>query len=301
MHEKINKSGSVSPHVPPPPPHQSVCLFSKRPGFVVLFAKAVLARRAGTVEELDGVRDDADQGCSAEAAVSVSEVQDAEGEASQDPQSSEAAGEMHGAGDPSQLIAAICAGRQFDDGMQKQLPEPPPGLPGTASDMPKIPAEYGQERDESAWREEPASINDGAGGSLSMGSEKSLVEGGEDGHVDTATTVTDEGGDEERREFDEQRKEQMADLNRHMAKLYIAVLEVKHREKDIAEELGDGEKHVVDVSHDLDASEAERDLEGFASLIGVEELPLCDPRLVGGDFESVRDVFKKAKVLVLAG
>lgn len=33
----------------------------------------------------------------------------------------------------------------------------------------------------------------------------------------------------------------------------------------------------------------------FASL-GVGELPMCDPSTIRGDFESIRDVFKKAKV-----
>lgn len=102
-----------------------------------------------------------------------------------------------------------------------------------------------------------------------------------------------DGKEEENEETEEEREkriEQRADVDRHMAKLYITVLQVKHQEQSRG---GGGEFSRVPTGE----SEEEEGgfLSGFASL-GIGELPMCDPSAVPGDFESVRDVFKKAKV-----
>lgn len=91
-------------------------------------------------------------------------------------------------------------------------------------------------------------------------------------------------------EREERWREQEADLNRHMAKLYITVLQAKCRQRVDAEKSSDAGKAAVGMNSGDDV------FEGFGSLIGQDELPLCDPRVVRGDFESIREVFKKAKV-----
>jgi len=100
-----------------------------------------------------------------------------------------------------------------------------------------------------------------------------------------------EGKEEETEEEREKRTEQRADVDRHMAKLYIMVLQAKHQERSRS---GGGEFSRVPTG-DTDDEKEDGFLSGFASL-GIGELPMCDPSAVPGDFESVRDVFKKAKV-----
>lgn len=102
------------------------------------------------------------------------------------------------------------------------------------------------------------------------------------------------GGQEEEEETEEereQRREQRADVNRHMAKLYITVLQAKYQEQS---RQGGGEFSRVRRHEDGREDDSKLGL-GFASL-DIGELPMCDPSTVPADFESVRDVFKKAKV-----
>ena len=104
------------------------------------------------------------------------------------------------------------------------------------------------------------------------------------------------GSGEEGRET-EQRREQRADVHRHIAKLYIAVLEAKHRERGL---LGTG----VDLDEVRSAQREERKRAGDATdgldfeSLWFGDLPVCDPLAMEGTFESVRNVFKKAKVRV---
>ncbi len=104
-----------------------------------------------------------------------------------------------------------------------------------------------------------------------------------------------DGKEEEKEETEEERekrREQRADVDRHMAKLYITVLQAKHQERSRG---GGGEFSRVPTSEGGEEEEESGFLSGFASL-GIGELPMCNPSAVPGDFESVRDVFKKAKV-----
>lgn len=104
-----------------------------------------------------------------------------------------------------------------------------------------------------------------------------------------------EGGSEEEgisEEEQETRREQRADVSRHMAKLYITVLQAKYQEQG---RQGGGEFSRV-RRPEQDGQEDDSGLcPGFASL-GIGELPMCDPSAVSSSFESVRDVFKRAKV-----
>ncbi|CBJ28687.1 conserved unknown protein [Ectocarpus siliculosus] len=97
----------------------------------------------------------------------------------------------------------------------------------------------------------------------------------------------EEGTEEER----ERRREQRADVDRHMAKLYITVLQAKHLELGRG---GGAGGEFCKVRTREEEEEEEGLVAGFASL-GIGELPMCDPAGVPGDFESVRDVFKRAK------
>ena len=96
--------------------------------------------------------------------------------------------------------------------------------------------------------------------------------------------------EQETEEERERRREQRADVDRHMAKLYITVLQAKHQELSRG---GGGE--FSRVPRDEDEEEGGGFGSGFARL-GVGELPMCDPATVPLDFESARDVFKRAKV-----
>lgn len=99
------------------------------------------------------------------------------------------------------------------------------------------------------------------------------------------------GGGEEETEESETRREQRADVDRHMAKLYITVLQEKHQELS----RGGGEFSRVPRENEDLQEEEDGFGAGFARL-GVGELPMCDPITVPLDFESIRDVFKRAKV-----
>lgn len=102
---------------------------------------------------------------------------------------------------------------------------------------------------------------------------------------------------DEEEEEGEERREQRADVHRHMAKLYINVLQTKHQEHIKREE--DGPFHPEKKGRGLGGAggggRGEEDGLKFGSL-EIGDLPLCDPDEVGDDFESVRDVFKRAKV-----
>lgn len=118
--------------------------------------------------------------------------------------------------------------------------------------------------------------------------------GGEGRETEEASTTNErkreeeEGTEEER----ERRREQRADVDRHMAKLYITVLQAKHLELGRG---GGAGGEFCKVRTREEEEEEEGLVAGFASL-GIGELPMCDPAGVPGDFESVRDVFKRAKV-----
>lgn len=97
----------------------------------------------------------------------------------------------------------------------------------------------------------------------------------------------------------EERREQQAAVHWYVAKLYIDVLQAKHRERGLLRESG------VDIAELRSAQHAQRESTGYAAgelgleSLGFGDLSLCDPLAVEGSFESVRDVFKKAKVRCL--
>lgn len=122
---------------------------------------------------------------------------------------------------------------------------------------------------------------------------------GGDGPIWTGTNAGNEAdgrgeGDDE--EMTEQRREQRADVHRHMAKLYLTVMQTKHEERSLvaAGIDPDAESGGSRPTGGKETGEEARGL-SFASL-ALGDLPNCDPSLVPRDFESVRDVFKRAKV-----
>lgn len=94
----------------------------------------------------------------------------------------------------------------------------------------------------------------------------------------------------------EEWREQQAAVHWHVAKLYIGVLQAKHQERGLLRESG------IDLAELRSAQRAQRESTEYAAeelgleSLGFGDLPLCDPLAVEGSFESVRDVFKKAKV-----
>ncbi|CAM9495753.1 unnamed protein product [Scytosiphon promiscuus] len=146
-------------------------------------------------------------------------------------------------------------------------------------------AQHQQSDGKTAAKEEDEKEDDDGGGRKEKGEDAN--EGAEEkGHDEEVET----------QEEKEQRVEQRADVNRHMAKLYITVLQAKYQERG---RQGGGEFSRV---RSQEAGEEENEGQkddlgsglGFASL-GIGELPMCDPSDVPSDFESVRNVFKKAK------
>lgn len=94
----------------------------------------------------------------------------------------------------------------------------------------------------------------------------------------------------------EEWREQQAAVHWHVAKLYIGVLQAKHQERGLLRESG------VDLAELRSAQRVQRESTGYSAgelgleSLGFGDLPLCDPLAVEGSFESVRDVFKMAKV-----
>lgn len=148
-------------------------------------------------------------------------------------------------------------------------------------------------RGEDEGEEKGEKGGDEKSGSDSRGGTQAGGEGREAEEVSTANEgKREEEEEEETEEERERRREQRADVDRHMAKLYITVLQAKHLEQGRGGGAG-GEFCKVRTQEE---EEEDKGLEkGFASL-GIGELPMCDPEVVPGDFESVRDVFKRAKV-----
>ena len=121
-----------------------------------------------------------------------------------------------------------------------------------------------------------------------------------------------EAGQEEQEEEGEERRERRADVDRHLANLYISVLEARHKESVAPlggfDPIGKVPPRVAAATaasarsgkgregeEERREREEEEEKLGFVSL-GLGDLPLCDPFMVGGDFESVREVFKLARV-----
>ncbi|CAB1113679.1 unnamed protein product [Ectocarpus sp. CCAP 1310/34] len=159
------------------------------------------------------------------------------------------------------------------------------GDKGNASLSPPPPAREKDEGEEKGEEGSDAKSGGGSGGATQAG--------GEGRETEEASTANERKREEEEEteEERERRREQRADVDRHMAKLYITVLQAKHLE--LGRGVGAGGAFCK-VRTREDEEEEEGLVAGFASL-GIGELPMCDPADVPGDFESVRDVFKKAK------
>ncbi|CAM9942424.1 unnamed protein product, partial [Ectocarpus sp. 4 AP-2014] len=164
--------------------------------------------------------------------------------------------------------------------------EVPTGDKDDASLPPPPPARGKDEGEEKGGEGGDANSGGESGGATQAGGE-----GMETEEVSTANGRKREDEEEEPEEERERRREQRADVDRHMAKLYITVLQAKHLEQGRG---GGAGGEFCKVRTREEEEEEEGLVAGFASL-GIEELPMCDPAGVLGDFESVRDVFKKAK------
>ncbi|CAM9425840.1 unnamed protein product [Pylaiella littoralis] len=155
-------------------------------------------------------------------------------------------------------------------------------------------AKQGAEQQEKEEQEEDGKGEEGAPESGNNAEEKRENNNEHrSGDDDDAGEETETETETETEEDRERRREQRADVDRHMAKLYISVLQVKHQEQSRGGGGGTFSKTQGRNIKDAEGHDA-LGLGGFASL-GIGELPLCDPAVVPDDFESVRDVFKKAK------
>lgn len=143
----------------------------------------------------------------------------------------------------------------------------------------------------------PATSKEAQDLEVSQAGEKSRQTLSEAGDISAEEKNDDLHDNDEGTERAERRREQLADVHRHMAKLYITVLQVKHNQKAMGDDVEDGAS-ALRSGEDGNESEVVREgaQGGFEGLVGLGELPLCDPFAVRGDFESVREVFKKAKV-----
>ncbi|CAN0443235.1 unnamed protein product, partial [Ectocarpus sp. 12 AP-2014] len=161
----------------------------------------------------------------------------------------------------------------------------PTGDKDNASLPPPPPARGKDEREEKG---------EGGGDAKSGGDSGGATQAGGEGRETEEASIVNERKREEEEETEEERerrREQRADVDRHMAKLYITVLQAKHLELGRG---GGAGGEFCKVRTREEEEEEEGLVAGFASL-GIGELPMCDPAGVPGDFESVRDVFKKAK------
>ncbi|CAM9265333.1 unnamed protein product [Choristocarpus tenellus] len=90
---------------------------------------------------------------------------------------------------------------------------------------------------------------------------------------------------------DELVKERLSDVERHMAQLYILILETKHNEWM---QRTDGPDAIVE-NNGAEDNDNDKDVLRFSSL-KCGELPLSDPQKLSCSFDDARELFKKIKI-----